>query len=245
MWLFLLLALPFGIYDNNFSNFFYLLLFLLPFGLIWIVISYSVDYLVNHIFSFKADESYRIDFIVFLLKLFLLVHLAFTFRGYLCSWQCVDLYEYIELWFASILMLSLVYIPFSLYARSRFYHKMVGVNISESEDLIELKGEGKETFNIRLDNIIYFKSDDNYVDIVMISQDVKHKKLVFRATLKSIEDQLTSHSQFIRVHRSFIVNLRYTIDLGKKDTIKVKNGDLEFEMPISKKYQEDLMKIVV
>jgi two-component system LytT family response regulator len=122
---------------------------------------------------------------------------------------------------------------------------MVGINKNHSEDQFELTGEGKESLKISLDNIIYFKSDDNYVDIVTTVKEDEPKTLVFRARLKSIEEQLKTHSQFIRVHRSFIVNLRYASDLGRKDTIKVKSKDWKFEMPISKKYQKELMKIVV
>jgi DNA-binding LytR/AlgR family response regulator len=58
--------------------------------------------------------------------------------------------------------------------------------------------------NLRIpySDIIYIESNGNYIDI-----HTKNKKLVCRQTLDWAEEQLPSH-QFMRVHRSYIINIR-------------------------------------
>ncbi|MEQ8425475.1 MAG: hypothetical protein RIA63_12245, partial [Cyclobacteriaceae bacterium] len=43
IWLFLLFTLPFGVYDNNLGGPVNLAIFLLPFGVLWTIICYTVD----------------------------------------------------------------------------------------------------------------------------------------------------------------------------------------------------------
>ena len=59
--------------------------------------------------------------------------------------------------------------------------------------MFEFSGEGKSTLNISLDKIIYFKSDDNYLDIITLDESDNLITIVFRVRLKSIEDQLSAH----------------------------------------------------
>lgn len=244
IWLFLAFALPFGISNNNLSNYLSLLLILLSFGLVWPVISYLTDGVVKYIFLIKVQNKYQVDFKIFILKIFLLVHIIFVIRNILSNWTSFDWFEYIELWSASVLLISMIYIPFSLYAKSKYYHKMMGQTNNNSEDLFEFIGDGKNTLKMNLNHIIYFKSDDNYVDIIAVDQSNNSKTTVFRATLKSIENQLKTQSQFIRIHRSYLVNLRFLSHSNKTNSLKVKNGESELELPVSKKYQNELLAVV-
>ena len=244
IWLFLALTQPFGIYNNNISNHILLLLFLLPFGLVWTVISYMTDYIIQYGSTIAVRENHKIDFKFFLLKIFILIHGYFGIRNFFCDWLCIDFYEYLELWFACLFMLSVVYIPFSLYARYKFFHKMVGEENNDSKGLFELKGDGKNLLKVSLDRVLYFKADDNYVDIMTLGQNNKQETLVFRTSLKSLAEQLKEHSQFIRVHRSFIINLRYKRNLDKKDSINIGNDETQIEVPVSKKYKEELLKLI-
>ena len=244
VWLFLALTLPFGMYDNNVSSKILLLLVLLPYGLFWPLISYSVDFLCRKVFSLNAHENYRRDFWVLISKLFLLVHVNFLVRNILSNWSDFYWSEYFEHWLGSILLVSLVYIPFSLYARYKFFHNMVGQGDTGLGELFELRGEGKSSLRISLDKIIYIKSDDNYLDIVTLDQDETFKTIVFRARLKSVEEQLSGYSQFFRVHRSFILNIQFLTDVNKSDSLKVKHGEEEIELPISRKYRQDLLRLL-
>jgi len=242
LWLFLAITQGFGIYNNNLSSTFLLLLFLLSFGLIWVAVAYSTDYLATRIFSLPLNVNPKIDFIFWIIKLFLLVHASFVYRNYLCDWTCMDLHEYLELWLAIILMFLLFYIPYSIYARFLFFKNIVGTNRSEL-GLFELIGEGKKSLKVDLDSIAYFQADDNYVDIISLTKEMKERKLVLRVTIKNLTNQLKTQNQFIRVHRKYIVNLRYATNL-EKEQITMSLGESSIEIPVSQKYQEEISRLL-
>ncbi len=85
---------------------------------------------------------------------------------------------------------------------------------------------------INTTDIRYIESLDNYLKIHLSSG----KSVLVRMTLKSIAEQLPS-TDFIRVHRSFIVPLAQVKNVRNK-TIYI--GDTE--IPISVNYEADFMK---
>jgi len=62
-----------------------------------------------------------------------------------------------------------------------------------------------ETFTLLIADVVFIKSADNYVEIIYKDGDQFKKKLL-RNTLKNIEQQIKSYSNFIRCHRICIVN---------------------------------------
>ena len=179
-----------------------------------------------------------------MIKLFLLVHASFIFRNFMCDWKCVDGAEYLELWFACLLMFLLFYIPFSLYARYRYFRNMIGREAGKDNQKVTLSGEGKNTLDIIPDQVVFIKSDDNYVEIVQTSETGGTTTTVFRARLKSVARQLQSHSQFIRVHRSYLVNLQFLEMGSRKDSVKLSFGTWSKEIPVSKKYQQEVLDLI-
>ncbi|MFK8046274.1 MAG: LytR/AlgR family response regulator transcription factor [Crocinitomicaceae bacterium] len=88
---------------------------------------------------------------------------------------------------------------------------------------------GNDSVILKLADIIYMKSEGNYVMFYL-----KNEKVLGLVTLKSLVDQLPF--QFARVHKSFIVNFNY---------LKAISADeLKFEshtVPIGASYKEKLM----
>jgi DNA-binding LytR/AlgR family response regulator len=84
---------------------------------------------------------------------------------------------------------------------------------------------------IKFEDILFIKSDHVYVEIVLTN----HKKIISRISLNEISEKLDSCFQ--RIHRGYIINLHY-LDKVKQDAVLVSNYDI----PIGKKYREDLMK---
>lgn len=68
---------------------------------------------------------------------------------------------------------------------------------------IIIKNKGKET-SILLDNVLYFKSDGNYIKLVTLE-----KQYLYRMSMNSLENKLDSE-QFLRIHRSIIINKIYS-----------------------------------
>lgn len=104
--------------------------------------------------------------------------------------------------------------------------------------LAELETERKKTIinhivfknktKIILDDLYYIRSDDHYLELITNS-----KKETIRGSLKQFEDQLPSN--FLRCHKSYIVNANYIKSKNAKEII-MKNNDA---IPISRKYKTD------
>ncbi|KON26697.1 hypothetical protein AC481_06695 [miscellaneous Crenarchaeota group archaeon SMTZ-80] len=97
-----------------------------------------------------------------------------------------------------------------------------------------------ENFTILIADLIVIKSADNYVEI-LYKEDENLKTRLIRNTLKSIEQQMKIFSNFIRCHRTAIINTYYIEKLNSRFnnywlTIKGYNE----KIPVSRQY---LLKI--
>lgn len=73
-------------------------------------------------------------------------------------------------------------------------------NAEKSNQSIQLNGH-----TLSIDDILYFNSYQNYIDIV-VNQNNATKKLLHRTTLKQLTAHLADYPQFVQCHKSFIVN---------------------------------------
>jgi len=89
--------------------------------------------------------------------------------------------------------------------------------------------DGNKLVKIELSEVIYFKSEANYISVVL--QD---KKILTLMTLKDLESKLPEF--FMRVHRSYIVNLN-KIDYINNNVIEM-GKDL---IPVSHSYEKELL----
>lgn len=97
------------------------------------------------------------------------------------------------------------------------------------KDLVFVR-TGQEIVRLRLSEVRYVKSDSNYVRFVLDGREITSLM-----NLKDLEAKLPS--TFIRVHRSYIINL---VHAEKLDSMDVKIGrDL---IPVSETYRQDLIK---
>jgi DNA-binding LytR/AlgR family response regulator len=88
---------------------------------------------------------------------------------------------------------------------------------------------GNEQIKLMLDDILFVEATGNYVSYVL-----NNKKILSRATFS--ETQLTLPAkQFIRIHRSFLVNID---KIDKADKIQVTIGN--HALPVSDAYSRDL-----
>ncbi|TYC14107.1 response regulator transcription factor [Bizionia gelidisalsuginis] len=97
-------------------------------------------------------------------------------------------------------------------------------------DTITVKS-GYDLFKIKLNTITHIKSDSEYVLFF-----TANKKIMSHQTLKSLEKTLNS-KQFIRVHRSYIINKEKVTGLKGRDLLI---GDLK--IPVSDTYYETIKR---
>lgn len=107
----------------------------------------------------------------------------------------------------------------------------------KSDDLIEVHNQtdlfiksGHDYVRLNIGEILYINSDSDYTDIY-----VKDKKHISSESLKYWEDKL-GHFSFIRVHKSYIVNLKM-IERLSANRIYLTTGD---QIPIGRTYKKIL-----
>ena len=94
--------------------------------------------------------------------------------------------------------------------------------------------------NNNVNSTVEFVTDDNYVEITFIAGETFTKRLI-RNTLKNVEVQVKSFPNFIRCHRSCIVNSDFIAKLNRNYSsywLTLKNMD--DKIPVSRQY---LLKI--
>lgn len=88
------------------------------------------------------------------------------------------------------------------------------------------------------EEIIYCKSDSNYCELNLTG----NRKMVASKTLKYFEAHLPS-SQFIRVHKSYLINLQHI-----KKYLKREGGELLMSngkgIPVSRNSREEIIKLI-
>lgn len=99
---------------------------------------------------------------------------------------------------------------------------------------------GSEELELDVENILFIRSADNYVEILHQERDGV-KKSLFRKTLKNIEIQLRPYPTFLRSHRTCIVNMDHVEALQSNFNthILVLKSHSE-QLPVSRQY---LLKI--
>lgn len=97
-----------------------------------------------------------------------------------------------------------------------------------------------DNFSLLIGEVVFFKSADNYVEIVYKEVENFKKKLI-RNTLRNIENQIRQYSNFIRCHRTCIVNVHFIEKLDRDSNnhwLIIKGFDEK--IPVSRQY---LLKI--
>jgi len=100
----------------------------------------------------------------------------------------------------------------------------------ESNDYIFIKADGK-LIRLNNDDVLFMESMGDYVKFVTPA-----KKYVTLNTIKGLEEKVNK-SAFLKVHRSYIVNI-HKIDDIQDNTLYIKGNYI----PISKAHRADVMK---
>ncbi|MEZ4944024.1 MAG: response regulator transcription factor [Cyclobacteriaceae bacterium] len=105
-------------------------------------------------------------------------------------------------------------------------------SIEPSEQTIFIKS-GSEFHQLSIQNLKYIESDSNYVTFHTDSRPI-----LARYKLSEVMSLLPSH-QFVRIHRSYVVALKY-IETVKTHCVVID----KIEVPISSTYREGFLEII-
>ena len=107
---------------------------------------------------------------------------------------------------------------------------------NNSEDYIFVKSD-KKFIRIHYSDILYIEGLKDYVII-----KTRESRVIALQTMKSLEKKLPADT-FIRVHRSYIININF-IDAVVGNTVEMtEDGKLKM-IPVGKNYKDDLVKII-
>ncbi len=88
---------------------------------------------------------------------------------------------------------------------------------------------------LRLDEIIYFEADGNYLKLFTPSDEYR-----FRDTLGAVENALSAYG-FVRIHKGFLLN-QAAVKKLYADEIELTNGN---RLPIGRSYQDSARKAIM
>jgi two-component system, LytTR family, response regulator len=91
-------------------------------------------------------------------------------------------------------------------------------------------------YKLRYDDVQYISALENYIKIHTVN-----KTYMVLSTLLQFENSIENHP-FLRVHRSFIVNLNYIASIAK-DVIMLENDSVQ--IPLGDQYKKDLENISI
>ena len=107
-------------------------------------------------------------------------------------------------------------------------------SISWDEEITISAGNKKNDFIFNPKSIVYLCSNDNYVTIVTLKNNIQSKTTI-RGTLKSAEFELRKNTRFIRCHKCYIVNLDYVERVtGHNQKMRLKLIQTGTEIPVSR-----------
>ncbi len=102
-----------------------------------------------------------------------------------------------------------------------------------ADTLLFIKSEGKMV-KIDLKELWFVEGLKNYIRLW-----TDHGKIIVHSTMQNFEDQLKDHPFFIRINKSFIVNLNYVSEI-EGNIMRVK-GEM---LTVGNTYRDDLLKII-
>lgn len=105
-----------------------------------------------------------------------------------------------------------------------------------NEEIVIESDNKSESLNLNIRDLVLVKSANNYIEVYWKNHDEIKKKLL-RNTLTRVEKQLKPYSDFIRCHRTSLINGQYVEKLsGGIQGNQIKLYLIEEPIPVSRQY---------
>lgn len=184
----------------------------------------------------------------FLLVTFIIITTINYFYHHAYINQYMPAFSYIK--FMSIVFsIGIFPVLFIIFMVERYLQKKL--NVAPTKIIEQIRKEKKEFITIESDNIketpltldidsiLYAQSNNNYTTIVFLEQE-KTKKELMRITLKKVEDLLSVYPQFLRCHRSFVINKNEILKTeGNARALQVYLNHLKEPLPVSRSFPKE------
>jgi hypothetical protein len=115
--------------------------------------------------------------------------------------------------------------------------------ITWEDEVIITAGYPRNDFRANPKHIAYLCSNDNYVTIVTIRDNIQNK-VTIRGTLKEAEKELGKNSRFIRCHKCYIINLDFAERVtGNNQNMKIFLSPSGIEVPVARSRAEEVNRL--
>ena len=95
----------------------------------------------------------------------------------------------------------------------------------------------KDTFSLSPDELLFIESASNYSEVVFLKENNLQKMLI-RSSLSRLEEQI-QHSDIVRCHRSFIINLKQVSKItGNAQGYKLQLKNVGYPLPVARRYTD-------
>ena len=217
-----------------------------------VFLSYFITHLLSLLYYKRAHIWKVLEEIIFnLIFIFLSIIIGFYYTEIIINKnpERLNLPHFLG-WFKTILFsFGILLFILTYYLRRKYTAndlKSRNVNsqtptLSDTRNITLTGSLKKDFFVVDEANLVFVKSENNYVLISYIEDDLIKEKLL-RSTLANIEKQLPS---FIKTHRSYIVNPDFILSVkGSKQNSKLNLKNTALAIPVSETYFETINSIV-
>jgi hypothetical protein len=118
-------------------------------------------------------------------------------------------------------------------------------NPTRNEEIIRIPSQlKKEEVSFYPGELVYAESDGNYVVFYLMINGRSQKKMV-RNSMNNIEEYLSDISFLKRIHRAYIVNLKY-IGSAKGNTLgyRIRLSGMDVEIPVSRQNSRNFIQLI-
>ena len=239
--IFILVFKPFDI--ENQTGELYVDLIIFSLGIVFFISVYLMEFLLPRLLPNMIKKWTLGKAILWYAWVILFVSaVMFIYKSYLDGFRDFTWTEYVFI-LGRILGIGITVSFFVLGIFNYFNRKDFSL-LSSKEDFLVTSPSAK-SIRINLNEVMYIVSDDNYVDI-HIEKKGKRSKLVFRSSLKNLEEQIVNPlTPIYRCHRRHLINIEYfkiKSDLSRNTSVQLKNYD--DVIPVSKQYAERIINLL-
>ncbi len=248
----IIIALGFGVYQTVINLFFDSKVFLNENLNLFLLLTYVftcsflIEFLIIHL-SIKESRKLGKNKIILASSFLLSGILAGSIIWIVCNESLTNYFIFVAAFIVSSFLPTVITLLIFLFKEaeekisslSKVSVKTDEVSSEIEDKIFHLENDnGKLLIEVKIKNIICFEANDNYVITYFLDKNEQLKKSMERISLKKIEDMLIKEEVFFkRVHKSFLINSNYIIEVkGKAQAYKIEMLHFDTLVPVSRSY---------
>ncbi|QBA64010.1 LytTR family transcriptional regulator DNA-binding domain-containing protein [Muriicola soli] len=231
--LFIIIFKPFDIENKTGSAYFNLAVFGL--GLVFFLSIYFIEFLIPELFSsLYKNWSFGKAVIWYAWLILFVGAVMFISKSYLSGFRDFTWTEYFYV-LGRLLGIGIT-VSFFVIGLFNYVNRKKYTLLSSNENYL-ITAANTKSLRLNLNDVMYMVSDDNYVDIHIERNGIR-KKLVFRSSLKNIEDQIVNPiTPIYRCHRRHLINITgFQLKKNTSRITTIEHKKYKDEIPVSKQY---------